>query len=113
MLITDNLPTYEFKDWFSIDANFITMGVIDPNMVYRYYGTSIYSVSTLVEEIISETEWLTGDLNFDEITNILDIITLVNHILNSDPYNYFSDINEDSIINIQDVILILNVIMDT
>ena len=35
MLITDNLPTYEFKGWFSIDANFMTMGIIDPDMVYK------------------------------------------------------------------------------
>ena len=75
MLITDNLPTYEFQSWFSLDATFMQMGIIDPNMVYRYYGTSTYSVSTLVDEIISETNWLIGDINFDTTTNILDIIT--------------------------------------
>ena len=56
---------------------------------------------------------LMGDVNQDEVLNILDVINIVNHIINFellDPLQQFlADINEDGTINILDVI---NVIME-
>ena len=54
---------------------------------------------------------LTGDVNADEIVNILDIIIVVNIILSSE-YNGIADINNDSVIDILDVILIVNIIIN-
>ena len=56
---------------------------------------------------------LMGDVNQDEVLNILDVINIVNHIINFellDPLQQFlADINDDGTINILDVI---NVIME-
>tara|TARA_B110000116_G_scaffold28147_1_gene21349 strand:- start:2 stop:472 length:471 start_codon:yes stop_codon:yes gene_type:complete len=51
-----------------------------------------------------------GDINGDNILNILDIVILVDFILN-DIYYENGDMNSDGGLNIQDIILILNSII--
>ena len=53
---------------------------------------------------------LTGDVNYDQIVNITDIIAIINWIL-SDYYISIADLNEDEVINIIDVISIVNIII--
>jgi hypothetical protein len=52
-----------------------------------------------------------GDINNDNILDILDIVSTVNCIL-SDNCNECSDMNGDEVINILDIVLMVNVIMD-
>ena len=56
-----------------------------------------------------------GDVNEDEIVNIQDIITMVNHILGSSLVDgcalEVADMNTDGIINIQDLISLVNSIL--
>jgi len=56
-----------------------------------------------------------GDLNEDEILNIQDLITMVNHILGSslvaDCALEAADMNMDGIVNIQDLISLVNAIL--
>jgi len=59
-------------------------------------------------ECCSETN---GDINNDNILDILDIVSTVNCIL-SDNCNECSDMNGDDIIDILDIVLMVNVIMD-
>jgi hypothetical protein len=51
-----------------------------------------------------------GDINLDGITNILDIVLVVNIVLNSEQNNA-ADFNLDGIVNILDVILLVNIIL--
>ena len=53
-----------------------------------------------------------GDLNQDEILNILDVIIMVNIILELDDYQQLADINKDGIVNVLDVIALINIILD-
>ena len=53
-----------------------------------------------------------GDLNQDEILNILDIIILVNIILEGDAYQLQADMNEDGSVNILDIITLVNIILE-
>lgn len=53
-----------------------------------------------------------GDLNQDEILNILDIIIMVNIILEGYDYQVQADMNEDGIINVLDIISLVNVILE-
>ena len=57
-----------------------------------------------------------GDVNMDDVINILDIVLMVNHILNltdlSDYQIQLADMNQDSIINILDVIILVNSILE-
>ena len=52
-----------------------------------------------------------GDINNDNIINILDAIELVNLILNLE-YNDIADTNDDDVLNVLDIILIINIILD-
>ena len=51
-----------------------------------------------------------GDINGDELLNILDIVSLVNLVLASD-YEEAGDINGDNILNILDIVSLINLIL--
>ena len=57
-----------------------------------------------------------GDLNFDAIINVQDIIILISFILSVDSYDYqdliISDINSDGILNVLDVINLIDIILN-
>ena len=53
----------------------------------------------------------TGDVNYDGIVNVSDIVAIVNWIL-SDYYIYIADINNDSIINVVDIVSIVDLIIN-
>ena len=57
-----------------------------------------------------------GDVNYDGMINILDIISLVSIILDGSSTDYqtfiISDINSDSALDILDIIVIVNIILD-
>ena len=59
---------------------------------------------------------LLGDINFDEIINVLDIVLSINIILEEIvPFNaqvWAGDLNGDNGINILDIILIVNIILE-
>ena len=58
-----------------------------------------------------ENVLIDGDINADEIVNILDIISIVNFILSAD-HDSCSDLNGDGLVNILDIILIINIILE-
>ena len=64
-------------------------------------------------EYVSESSGITGDINSDEMIDVLDIVVLVNMILGSETPNYgTADINNDGQINVQDIITLINIILD-
>ena len=61
------------------------------------------------------TDWSLGDVNHDTVTNILDIVNLVNYILGSsipdDCEFYAGDLNGDGTVNILDIVQMVNGIL--
>ena len=55
---------------------------------------------------------LLGDLNQDDLLNILDVIIMVNFILGLENDEFLADMNEDGIVNILDVITLINAILE-
>mgnify|MGYP001188410348 FL=1 len=57
-----------------------------------------------------------GDINMDDLVNILDVVIIVQHILDEaliDPSSqYLADVNQDGIINILDVVGIVSIILE-
>jgi len=51
-----------------------------------------------------------GDLNSDDIVNILDVIIVVNLILNIQ-YDDLADLNDDGYVDVLDIVLIVNIIL--
>ena len=56
--------------------------------------------------------YILGDVNTDQVVDVLDIILTVNIILGHSEFNQNADLNNDDAINIQDIILILNIILN-
>jgi hypothetical protein len=53
-----------------------------------------------------------GDINNDEIVNILDIVQLANMILSGE-YTENADLNSDGSVNILDIVQIVNIILSS
>ena len=71
---------------------------------------------TQYEFYLSE-ELIPGDLNQDEVIDVLDIIIVINFIMQiSEPtisQEWIADINSDNSINIQDIILLIQIILNS
>lgn len=110
-IIIEPNEQYKLHSWFSIEDYFGVIVILDYNMVYRYYGNSTYQAINTIEEILSEVDWIIGDINFDQSVDILDVILIVNNILDGN-YNFHSDLNQDYFLNIQDIILLIGDILE-
>lgn len=87
---------------------------IDSNgtIVWSYYPPDtdfIARAQTYTLDYLSPS--ISGDLNGDEVVNILDVVSTVNIILGLNDFNQNADINNDSIVNILDIVLIINIIL--
>ena len=67
----------------------------------RHYGMAIRCVSD---------NYILGDINGDEILNILDIVLMINMIL-SNEYSIVADVNEDGSVDVLDVVLMVNILV--
>ena len=56
-----------------------------------------------------------GDLNFDDIINILDVVSLVGIVIDGFTLNDFQvfsgDLNNDSNLNVLDIVQLVNIIL--
>ena len=55
-----------------------------------------------------------GDVNFDGLVNVLDVVLLVNSVLNGGSANDYpqADVNGDGTLNVLDVVLLINIILE-
>jgi hypothetical protein len=54
-----------------------------------------------------------GDINGDDIINVLDVVIIVNLIVNNTEYNENADLNDDTIVNVLDIVLLVNLILNS
>ena len=52
-----------------------------------------------------------GDVNGDEIINILDVVQTINIILGTQESTSLADLNNDDIVNILDVVQLINIVL--
>ena len=75
-------------------------------------GSATFAVSLMVGE---GSEIMAGDVNFDSVLNVLDVVILVNFILDvaTPELDQFSagDINADGILNVLDIVNLVNLIL--
>ena len=93
--------------------------VVDQDGVLQYANNEIdtewmiYVIETLIG---ADCDGLLGDINQDQIVNILDVIILVNTILNvnqtEDVIDCILDLNQDGQLDILDVIVLINLIVN-
>ena len=53
-----------------------------------------------------------GDINYDGLINVQDVVLLISIILGNYPPNLEADINQDGMINVLDAVLLVNSILD-
>ena len=70
-----------------------------------------YAIKNLFFSVESSASFL-GDLNYDNLINILDVVILVNMIINSEFLENNADINQDNEINVLDIVLLVNLILE-
>ena len=92
--------------------------IINQEGVISYANNEIDTewMLSVIYDLINNSNGLIGDINQDNIINVLDIISLINFILGAqipdDSQIISSDINEDQIINILDVVMLVNLILN-
>ena len=55
---------------------------------------------------------LSGDINADQVVNILDVISCVNIILGFSSIDLSADLNNDNIVDVLDIIMLVNIILE-
>ncbi|MBC8311504.1 MAG: redoxin domain-containing protein [Candidatus Marinimicrobia bacterium] len=93
--------------------------IVDQNGILQYANNEIDTewMHYVITELIGENcnDWQLGDVNHDTVTNVLDIVNLVNYILGSsvpDACEFFaSDLNGDEILNVLDIVQLVNQIL--
>ena len=117
LILDDGASNYDYASTFTSSGYFYpTIILIDHNMTLysrtNYLPTSVGN--DLIEQMLFNCGELCGvfigDLNDDEILDILDIIIIVNLIMDNE-YLDNADMNQDLIINILDIIQMINAII--
>ena len=71
------------------------------------------AIDDFILEYVAANSGILGDVNNDEVVNVLDVVIIVNMILGSETQNYSTaDINSDNEINVQDIIILINMILN-
>jgi len=114
-LILDQSPSLPIHSSFNGEHR--SLVVIDVDGVTELYRATLNSTYFPLYEddfrdvIISNyPSSMPGDLNGDEVVNILDIVQLANMILSGE-YADNADLNSDGQVNILDIVQIVNIIL--
>jgi hypothetical protein len=96
---------------------------VKENHIYSYGNFSyqnqlinrnfIYSDAIYFDNLVSRTfnTLMPGDVNGDEIVNVLDIVVTINLILSGNEYLQSADQNSDGIVNVLDIVTLVNLIL--
>ena len=103
----------QFGDYNCISAGHVHVGGYIETEIAKE-ATEI-TIRTLID-YLDQFSYTSGDVNSDEIIDILDLVMIINNILGSIEFSNIqalsADLNEDGIINIQDIIILINIILN-
>ena len=119
--LSNEINENEIVEWYWDFGDGNISEDLSPIHIYLEYGS--YDVTLVITDEFGQDSSphieliqildLTGDINFDNAVDVVDIITLINLVLYSE--NNFlqeADLNEDGILSIIDIILLVNIILD-
>ena len=91
--------------------------IIDQEGLIAYANNEIDTEWMLyvLNDLLGSFDVIVGDINQDDIINILDVVSLINFILDVNIPNEYeqlaADLNEDLNINVLDVVILVNTIL--
>jgi len=93
--------------------------IIDQEGIIQYANNEIDTdwMIAIIEDLMGTSNIIPGDINFDDIINVLDIVMLVNIILGANQNidsdtSSAADLNQDGFIDILDVVLTVNIVLN-
>ena len=89
--------------WGSLNGTWVS----GPNEFYYQIQENSFE---FLYQFLDVNSILEGDLNADNVIDVLDVIQAVNFILNSE-YENMADLNQDNILNVLDIILYIDLIL--
>ena len=125
---------FQYKEVWDIDenGNFSTIGIESPNqddgIEYLFSGNKGFGANfpdnpnTQINDLailftIEGSSCSLMDINLDGIINVVDIVAVVNHIMDTTLLTgsqlCSADVNSDAIINVVDIVAIVNTILDS
>ena len=119
-----NNTSYGSYSWDQIHGDYCTVGIEDHTMTvglqytfndgYHPAGMEIEDGVALLITTRGSDIRLDGDLNYDQIVNVYDILLLVDFILGEEGNvnAYFADINNDGMVNIMDMVRLIQMVME-
>ena len=72
---------------------------------------AMIQIERAIFNFAEETDFITGDINLDNVVNIADVVSMVGLILNSE-YNDLSDLNSDGLVDVLDILQLVNIIVN-
>ena len=97
---------------YSNNANYTYSTTENGNWVSRFGNAG---AGAIWAEQVYELPYLLGDVNFDFTTNVVDIVNLVGHVLETNILSNeaieYADVNSDGVINVIDVVSLINSIL--
>ena len=92
--------------------------IIDQDGIIAYANNEIDTawMLSVLDDLLHTGNGIMGDINQDNVINVLDIITLINFILSEDvpmddEFSY-SDLNSDNVLNVLDIVILVNLILN-
>jgi hypothetical protein len=111
-------PSPDHIVWNEWDANQRDLFVLDHTGALVFHENITGGIPNGFEDqlsvlidIIPSDEVIEGDLNNDELLNVIDVVLLVNLVFEN-IYNETGDINNDGILNVLDVVLLVDLILN-
>ena len=111
-------PFGEFPLEFQSDNVYIgTFPLLNSNSTIEYFITATSISGNTVSHpnagwhIFDSTNTILGDINEDEMVNVIDVIMVVNMILGELPIQDSADLNQDGSVNVIDIIELVNIII--
>ena len=116
-LVMDPYPELPLREMFNGGHKEVVIVDSDSNILGRITlnGNLNNTEKNYIRGIISENypdEYISGDINNDQIVNVLDVIQTVNMVLGVIPQVNIADVNQDGLINVLDIINIVNIIIN-
>ena len=115
-LVMDPYPSLPIRDQFNgLHRDLIMVGLDGQEITRLNLSSGLNNgVKNNIRGILESVYVfvIPGDINEDQIVNILDVIQTVNMVLGSLPMNDIADMNGDGFVNISDILLILNIILN-